>query len=407
MDTINLCMFTAEFIPVWGGTGSYVIELVKKLPANVNIHIVTLRRILPNGTGKHDSQSVSSIINRPIHVHYISQTKETFFYNPFFQAACLTRFPLLHKKYRFDIIHSHLPHMPDVYLKLFNRHFSRFPTVLTVHGTIQQLRDDAVLAKSLFGEADSSENNSVRFYPLIHLLQQNYVRRISRLIAVSKFTKGACIDHLGLEENKIQVIYNGVDTRIFHPPSEAEKAEKYSKPTVLYVGRLVAKKGVNNLIGAMPQVLKVFPRAQFVFAGSGNIDLHRKTIDRLGIPKKNFLFTGQLNYFSRPDLLRKSTVFVVPSMYENCSLSILEAMSSEAAVVATSSGGNLEVIESGKNGILAPFKKEKLGESIISLLKDENYNRNVAAEARKTVLSRFTSEICAKQTFDLYHRIVG
>jgi glycosyltransferase involved in cell wall biosynthesis len=180
---------------------------------------------------------------------------------------------------------------------------------------------------------------------------------------------------------------------------------KYAQPTVVFIGRMISKKGIPILIKAIPQVLRRVPEANFVFVGGGDIALYREMINSMRIPAKNFTFTGHVGYFQRPQILRKATVFVNPSLFENCSLSILEAMSSNAAVISSAVGGNPEIIQSGKNGLLFPLCDHNfLAESIISLLLDEKLNRRIANEARKTIETSFSSEICAKKTLDLYLR---
>jgi glycosyltransferase involved in cell wall biosynthesis len=408
MENLTLCMFAPEFFPVWGGTGSYTIELIKSLPKNVNVHVITLKRDIPRSlSGTHLSDSnVSEILNRSIQTHYVSTSKETFFYNLPFQMACFRRFPSLHRKYHFDIVHSHLCHMPDVFLKLFYR--NNVPTILTVHGTIQMLREHAIIARSLFGGLESSERSILRFYPFIKLLQQNYVKHISRFIAVSKATGEYALKHLNLEEEVINVVYNGVDTKVFGFPKRKQVEKKYSNPTVVYVGRLIAKKGINVLIKAIPEVLRYFPETRFIFVGGGNITYYRELLTRMQIPRKNFFFTGHLGYFERAKILQESTVFVNPSFFENCSISILEAMSCGNAVVACNVGGNPELIESENNGLLVPtFSIKRLADSIVFLLENEKFNKDMSKNARKTVEQKFSLKDFGEKTYRVYRQALN
>ena len=409
MASLNLCMLAPEFFPVWGGTGSYIVELIKSLPKDVDVHVVTLRRkIAGQSNAELNDNDINSIIGRPIKVHYLSTSNETFFYNIYFQAACFAKVPALHKKYKFDVIHSHLCHMPDVFLKLFNKSFTGFPTVLTLHGTIQMLRDHAFHARSLFGYLDTGEESTLRFFPLIRLLEQQYVQRVSKLIAVSKVTKELAQRYLKVDEDKIEVIYNGVDTEVFHPPNKTESDMKYEQPTVMFVGRMISKKGITVLIKAIPEVLRRVAEARFVFVGGGDLLHYRKIIKDMGISDESFSFTGHVGYFQRPQILRRATVFVNPSLFENCSLSILEAMSSNSAVIANNVGGNPEIIQPGKNGLLVPLCNHKvLADSIVSLLIDEKYNRRIAGEARSTIENSFSSKICAQKTLKLYRQILN
>ncbi len=161
--------------------------------------------------------------------------------------------------------------MPDVYLKLLNQ--LKIPTVVTIHGTIQMLRDHAIIARDLFHDLESGEKSILRFYPVISQLQQLYVKRVSRFIAVSKKTKELAVEHFGVDPDKISLVYNGVDVNLFRMPDETELSTRYSSPKIVYVGRIISKKGIDILIKAMPETLKSFPNACFVFVGGGNISL--------------------------------------------------------------------------------------------------------------------------------------
>lgn len=406
MNRLNLCMIAPEFFPIWGGTGSYIIELLKHLPQNVEIHVVTLKRSI-SGMLKNvlEGKSAESIVGRPLRVHYLSASKETFFYNFSFQLACLRQIPKLHKDHHFDLIHSHLSHMPDIFLQILKR--IRVPTVATVHSTIKVQKDVSLMACSCFSDLEWSEKNTLLLYPLINFLQQKYVRNVSRLIAVSKATGELIRQQLKVRAEKIDVVYNGVDTNLFRSPTRTEIEKKYSKPTIVYVGRIIAKKGLHVLIDAMPEVLRFFPEAKFLFVGGGNVNLCKKMMEELKIPEKNFSFVGHLGYFERPEILCQATIFVNPSFFENCSLSILEAMSCGTAVVASNVGGNPEIIKSGKNGILVPVSDSRaLASAIISLLKNENLNRKICREARKRVERSFSSEKSTLETYRIYEKIL-
>jgi glycosyltransferase involved in cell wall biosynthesis len=400
-------MLAPEFFPVWGGTGSYTIELLRSLPSNVNIHIVTLKRSLPGVYSREiDDEEISTILGRPLEIHYISNSSETFFYNLLFQVKCLTEIPKLNREFQFDIIHSHLCHMPDVFLQLSRK--TNVPTVLTIHGTIQSLRQHALIACSNFGGLESSEKSLMLYYPIIKFLQNRYVQHISRLIAVSQATKRLATQDLNIPSEKINVVYNGIDTNLFDVPSSIQIKIKYSKPKVVYVGRLIAKKSINTLINAIPQVLRRFPETEFLFVGGGSIVFYRELLLKMGVSEKNFSFTGQLGYFERAKILQEATVFVNPSFFENCSISILEAMSCGCAVIACNVGGNPEIIDSKRNGLLvSPFDSYNMGKAIISLLEDEFLNREISRNARVDALGKFSTKKCAQETYKVYEQVLS
>jgi glycosyltransferase involved in cell wall biosynthesis len=398
-------MLAPEFIPVWGGTGSYTVELVKSLPKDMDIHVVTLKRYTSGTlTNSFDEKTVESIVKRPLQVHYLTESKETFFYNLPFQLACLRKIPSLVKDYDLNLIHSHMCHMPDVYQKMFNN--INVPTVVTIHGTIQMLHDHAIIARDLFKDLEAGEKSILRFYPIIRQLQQTYVKRVTRFIAVSNKTKEFATEHFGVDPDKISVVYNGVDDDLFHLPSDNEESVKYSSPTIVYVGRIISKKGIDILIKAMPAVLKAYPKAKFLFVGGGNIDFYEEMVHNNGISKENYQFTGHMGYLERSKIVREATVFVNPSFFENCSISILEAMSSGCTVVASNIGGNPELIKSGRNGLLFPvFDHNALADQIITLLDHESENRSLGGTARKTVEQSFSSKKCAEATYRIYKEL--
>jgi glycosyltransferase involved in cell wall biosynthesis len=407
MNPTTLCMLAPEFIPVWGGTGSYTVELVKSLPRKMDIHVVTLKRDVGlSASSSSIDNNINAIVKRPINVHYLTKSSETFFYNLPFQLACTAKIPLLHKKYSFDIMHSHMCQMPDVYLKLLIK--LGIPTVVTIHGTIQMLRDHAIIARDLFHDLESGEKSILRFYPVISQLQQFYVKRVTRFIAVSKKTKELAEEHFGVDPNKISLVYNGVDVNLFRLPDVSELISRYSSPKIVYVGRIISKKGIDVLIKAMPETLKCFPNARFVFVGGGNISLYKEMIRNAGISEKNYLFTGHMGYVERSKIFREATVFVNPSFFENCSISILEAMSSGCSVVASNVGGNPELINSGRNGVLVPpFDHTAFAKSIISLLDDETENKRLGKVARSTVENSFSSKKCGEETYNVYKDVLN
>jgi len=198
METINLCIIAPEFLPVWGGTGSYVVELLKNLPKEVKVHVVTLKRKIPgmseNGLKQSDSEYVCG---RDMDIHYISNAKETFFYNLGFQIACFREIPKLDKEYEFDVLHSQFGHMSDILLQLLKK--ARIPSVTTVHGTIALIKEVAFRSGVSFSELEWSEKQVRLFYPALRTLELLYAKRISRFIAVSNVTKNRILMDLGVE----------------------------------------------------------------------------------------------------------------------------------------------------------------------------------------------------------------
>jgi glycosyltransferase involved in cell wall biosynthesis len=86
-------------------------------------------------------------------------------------------------------------------------------------------------------------------------------------------------------------------------------------------------------------------------------------------------------------------VYALPSISENCPMSLLEAMSCETPVIAGCAGGNPEIIESGKNGLLIPPKDSMaIARAILTVLKDRKYASRLAQKGRRTIANEKSSE---------------
>ena len=151
---------------------------------------------------------------------------------------------------------------------------------------------------------------------------------------------------------------------------EEELAEK---KIILYVGRLIAMKGVNTLIDSIPKILKFsgLKNLLFVFAGPGDRTRYISKAKEMRI-EDYCLFTGPLSKRHITQLMFSSQLVVVPSLIENTPYTILQAMACSIPVVASNVGGVSEIIENWHNGILIePKSPRRIALAVIRLLKDE------------------------------------
>ena len=158
--------------------------------------------------------------------------------------------------------------------------------------------------------------------------------------------------------DKIEVIYNGVDTDYFCP-SESDFllkmfGGKVDTLFVGYIGLLTRRKGLEYLIRAFQMIEKGFGDVRLALVGgyaAGDADYVaeiRGLIEDLSL-QHDIVFTGMLPDVR--DALRGLDVVVLPSLDERCSRSLLEAISCGKAVVATRVGGTPEIVADGENGI--------------------------------------------------------
>ena len=185
---------------------------------------------------------------------------------------------------------------------------------------------------------------------------------IHRFIALSQDLEGWLVDDVRIKREKVVQFYNGVDTTRFHPASE-EKILRDSMPAkfadqnsivIGTVGRLEAVKDQLTLLRAFIELCKVMPewknQLRLVLIGDGSLRPKIEAlIDEADIRTQVWL-AGNLEDVST--ILRDIDVFVLPSLGEGISNTILEAMACGLPVVATNVGGNPELVQQGLTGCL-------------------------------------------------------
>jgi glycosyltransferase involved in cell wall biosynthesis len=397
-------MLAPEFLPVWGGVGTYIVELVRHLPKDIEVHVVTpMRESLGKEKISTSDYNSSKYFGSNVHVHFVCKANDTFFYNAKFQYACLKYVPKLVKEERIDLIHSHTAHMPDLLLQ-FKR--LNVPTVTTIHTTIRGQRHGTKSSGISFWNLEFSEKLTYLTVPFLGLAETVYFSKERYYITVSRWMKEQIIkQYPKIDPSSISVIHNSVDTELF---SRSNVADPTRKDIVLFTGRLIAAKGIGYLVEAMPKVLREYPDALFIFIGAGNSLPYRRRLKEMGIPKMNFAFLGYLKEAS--DLVeyyRASSVYVAPTLYENLPIRVLEAMACGVPVVASNVCAVPEVIDNGVNGILIqPGHVDELADAICCLLDDPGLRRKMGDNARKTVLEKFDWNVNAVRTVEVYQQIL-
>ena len=194
-------------------------------------------------------------------------------------------------------------------------------------------------------------------------------------------------------------------------------------PSVVFVGRITRQKGVPYLLEA---ALDFDPQAQLVLCAGApdtpeiGAEVERR-VERLRAERGNVIWIDRM--LPKPEviqLLSHATVFVCPSIYEPLGIVNLEAMACEAAVVATATGGIVEVVDDGVTGLLVPFEPRPDGSQeprdpegfvagiaarVNELLRDPDRARAMGRAGRQRVIERFAWPAIAEQTSALYRAL--
>ncbi|HTY91284.1 MAG TPA: glycosyltransferase family 4 protein [Methanocella sp.] len=226
---------------------------------------------------------------------------------------------------------------------------------------------------------------------------------------------------LGYPEQKIRVVYNGVDTDKYRPdlysPAELkafrEKIGVGDSPMIFFVGRLTWVKGADTLTMAMKEIAKEVPDAKLVILGKGEQESMLKQIVSSNSLEENVIFNfsyvpeeERLKYYAACD------VAIFPSKYEPFGIVSLEAMAMGKPVIvgATGTSGFREqVIPFGPNicGFhINPHDPGDVAKFTIILLKDPELRKSMGINARRHVLESFTWDMAAKNTLRVYDEAI-
>lgn len=232
------------------------------------------------------------------------------------------------------------------------------------------------------------------------------------IIPNSNFTKKE-IERMGVNPNKLKMVYPGVDPKKFNPNLDGSLVrKKYNcngDPILLTVCRLVERKGIRYLIDALPSIRKEFPNVQLVVVGAGpEINTLITQAKRLGVMDSiNFCRTvpdQELPYF-----YAIADIFILPAIIdtkgdtEGLGVVLLESMASSVPVVASKVGGIPEALNYGKAGILIEQKNPiQLAETVISILNDNELRKSLGKKGRDWVMQNFSWDILAKQITEIF-----
>ncbi len=230
-------------------------------------------------------------------------------------------------------------------------------------------------------------------------VQKNF-KRAKRIIAISHFTKKKLIE-IGIPEKKIVVIHPGVDPVKFNPrldPSPIKK--KYNlegKKVILTASRLAKHKGHQNVLKALPQVLKRVPNLVYLIIGEGEEEeALRKMVKDLKLEER-VVFAGEIAeelplYYAACDL------FIMPSYEikergdaEGFGIVYLEANACGKPVIGGRSGGVTDAIIDGETGFLVdPLNINQIAEALIKLLTNPELARKLGRRGRERMEEEFS-----------------
>lgn len=171
-----------------------------------------------------------------------------------------------------------------------------------------------------------------------------------RLVTVSQSTADDLVKR-GLDQNRMEIIYNGLDLKRYYPSATVAKADQ---PLLLLVGRLKRYKGIDSVLRAFAKMRPSLPNARFVLAGRGDDQSRLQSlVGALGITNA-VTFEGFISEDKKIDWLRRAHALVYPSPREGWGISTLEAAACATPVLASDSEGLREAVRHGVTAFLIP-----------------------------------------------------
>ena len=300
------------------------------------------------------------------------------------------------------------------------------PTYLKVYNEIRRIRPDIVHTRNL-GAVDMawvawfagsaarihSEHGWTATDPLGQSSKYRFLRRmcdpaISRYVAVSNDIGRWMVETLNVDRKKIETIPNGVDTLRFSPAINAgieEKSQASQRIVFGTLGRQEPIKALDVFIDALRSLMESRPslrgRVRVVMAGDGPD--HRRCVDRVKDAQLEDIVELPGVMSDVPALLRQFDFFVQPSLNEGISNTVLEAMASGLPVIATSVGGNPELIRNNKEGRLVKAGDVlELRDALEEYATNASLRQERGRAARNRAVSCFSVDAMVKNYANLY-----
>jgi glycosyltransferase involved in cell wall biosynthesis len=242
--------------------------------------------------------------------------------------------------------------------------------------------------------------------------QEAALAAAERVIALTQNEKDVLTQYYPWARDRVRIVGNGIDDTV--AARRAVRKKKREKPLlVLYSGRLVDRKGIAELLAAIPAVLDKMPSTRFVLAGGppgiAGQELKKHWLSsELDSYWDQIHFTGWLTAHQLAELYCAADILVVPSWYEPFGMVILEGMLYGLPIVAAEVGGPAEILEHGRTGWLFPARDaDALGQALLHLMRKPRLRRQLGSMAALEVRGKWLWPKIVRNIKNVYRQAIS
>ena len=293
------------------------------------------------------------------------------------------------------------------FLKALRRKHIKKPVIHTIHGVLadeyaQSLRASSTTLRSRFADLIMKK---------MAMTEKETAENADLIVTVSKYSAEKAVEFYDINPAKIRIVPNGVDTQKFKPIDDLKNTRRQiginNRPCVLFVGRLIPRKGLSYLIEAAKLIVKEIDNIVFLIVGEGPLRKYLVSyVNKINLSGK-FIFLGDVSEDRLPLIYNCADVFALPSIQEGQGIALLEAQSTAKPVVAFRVGGVPEALLEGQSGILTKPDSYEFSQSLLRLLSNSSAREEMGYKGRQFVVKNFSWDLCAQKMLRGYREAVS
>lgn len=405
MSILKILLATYWPIPHLGGVWNYMTQLKKKLEMlghevdmlgydedNLNVHLVgsdkkiEREKLLPLLQAKMNKQNFPELYENKL-VEYTEFQRYIFELGAAYFG--LEKYDLIHTQ---DVIST---------TSIERIRPPHIPIVATLHGSVaheiqHQLTTihkstNSYMAKAYYDELEKSGATSAE----VTIVANNWLKNI-------------LVNEFNVSESQTKVLHYGFDTEGFIKQMKVKSlvSSPKGKKVIIYTGRLAELKGVQHLLTALGKLKRARQDWVCWIVGSGGEEA------KLRAKSKALGLEDYVHFFGKrddvPSLLLKSDIYVLPTLFENQPLSLIEAQIAGKATIVSDVGGIPEMVEHKVTGLLTPpADPDMLYKNLDLLLSNEHLRRSLGANAKKWGMTHWSIDQGIKNLLEIYNEAIS